>query len=533
MNLTGSNLAPPARPKFPWHPDQGDGTYCNPILHADYSDLDVIRVGADFYMTASSFNCTPGLPILHSRDLVNWTILGHALKNLPDPRYAQVQPGCGVWAPAIRFHDDRFWIFFPTPDEGIYVITAPDARGPWSKPNMLLAGKGLIDPCPLWDDDGRAYLVHAYANSRAGIRDKLHVRPMSPDAREILGDGQIVFDGAGTHPWLEGPKFLKRDGWYYLFAPAGSVNLGWQLVLRSRHVYGPYQCRVLMDQGSTPINGPHQGALIDTSDGEQWWFMHFQESQPYGRVVHLQPAGWREDGWPCMGVNHDVAGVGEPVLRHVKPRVSACNDRAVPQTSDDFRNPTLGAQWQWQANHSDDWYSLTARPGHLRLFAQPAAPLEMVGGVLGQKFPAPSFVVETSVELSPGTNAHAGLAVLGRDHALLSVQRIDDGTHRITQRFNNTVIATRDLGRHPGAIRLQLRVHDGGCCSFACAAGDAPFATFADRFQAREGVWVGARFGLFCIDETSARQHTGHSDFAFLRVTSLEEAAHRPRPQPQ
>src|SRR5947207_2261260 len=158
---------------YPWTPDQGDGTYRNPIIHADYSDPDVIRAGEDFYMTASSFNCTPGLPILHSKDLVNWTIINHAVKNLPHPRYAEVQPGCGVWAPAMRFHAGKFWIFFPTPDEGIYVTTATDPSGLWSEPHLLQAGKGLIDPCPLWDDDGQAYLVHAYAGSRAGIKHRL------------------------------------------------------------------------------------------------------------------------------------------------------------------------------------------------------------------------------------------------------------------------------------------------------------------------------------------------------------------------
>src|SRR6185503_13333597 len=162
--------------KGPWVPDRGDGTYKNPVLYADYSDPDVIRVGDEYYLTASSFNCTPGLPILVSRDLVNWSLVGHALENLPDPRYAQVQHGAGIWAPSLREHDGTFYLFAHTPDEGIYVLTAPHPRGPWSRPRMLLEGKGLIDPCPLWDDDGRAYLVHAYARSRAGIKDRLYVR---------------------------------------------------------------------------------------------------------------------------------------------------------------------------------------------------------------------------------------------------------------------------------------------------------------------------------------------------------------------
>ena len=176
-----------------WVADLGNGTYKNPVLHADYSDPDVVRVGDDFYLAASSFNCTPGLPILHSRDLVNWVIVNHAIKNLPHSRYAAVQAGCGVWAPAIRFHAGKFWIFFPMPDEGIYVTTATDPAGTWTEPHLLQAGKGLIDPCPLWDDDGQAYLVHAYAGSRAGIKHRLRVCPMAPDGSRLLGEGQIVF----------------------------------------------------------------------------------------------------------------------------------------------------------------------------------------------------------------------------------------------------------------------------------------------------------------------------------------------------
>ena len=222
--LTPADAAPVGA--HPWVPDQGDGTYCNPVLFADYSDPDATRHGDDYYLVASSFNCTPGLPILHSRDLVNWTLINHAVKNLPHPRYAEVQPGCGVWAPAIRHHAGKFWIFFPMPDEGIYVTTAAHPAGEWSEPHLVQAGKGLIDPCPLWDDDGQAWLVHAYAGSRAGIKHRLRVCPMAPDASRLLGEGKIVYHEPEKHPTLEGPKFLKRDGWYYILAPAGGVENG-------------------------------------------------------------------------------------------------------------------------------------------------------------------------------------------------------------------------------------------------------------------------------------------------------------------
>jgi beta-xylosidase len=386
---------------YPWIPDQGDGTFRNPILCADYSDPDVVRHGNDFFMTASSFTSTPGLPILHSKDLVNWSLINHAVKNLPHPRYAEVHPGCGVWAPAIRFQAGKFWIFFAMPDEGIYVTTADDPAGQWSEPHLVQEGKGLIDPCPLWDDDGRVYLVHAYANSRSGIKHILRVCPMAPDGLQLLGEGKIVFQDPDRHPTLEGPKFLKKDGWYYILSPAGGVETGWQVVLRSRNIYGPYEDKIVLEQGSTAINGPHQGALVDTPNGE-WWFLHFQDAGLYGRIVHLQPVRW-QDGWPLMGEDQDGNGVGEPVLQHAKPAGLNAGGRAAPQTSDEFNSPKLGWQWQWQANHQDDWYSLSSRAGWLRLHPQPVAHTDLtrVPNVLLQKFPARSFTFEMLLEFSP------------------------------------------------------------------------------------------------------------------------------------
>ena len=280
-------------PAYPWIPDAGDGTFRNPILHADYSDPDVIRDGDNYWMVASSFNCTPGMPILHSRDLVNWALINHAIPQLPHPRYAEVQPGCGVWAPSLRKHLDRFYIFFPMPDEGIYVTSSEDPAGKWSEPWLLQAAKGWIDPCPFWDEDGSAWLFHAYANSRAGIRDRIHGRPMSPDARTLLGEGREVIH-APHHPFIEGPKVHRFDEWYYILAPGGGVRDGWQVAFRSRNILGRYEEKIVLERGVTSINGPHQGALIDSPDGSEWFFIHFQDTGPFGRIVHLQPVEWRD-----------------------------------------------------------------------------------------------------------------------------------------------------------------------------------------------------------------------------------------------
>lgn len=230
---------------YPWTPDNGDGSYTNPVIHADYSDPDVIRHGDDFWMVSSSFNCTPGLPVLHSKDLVNWRLVNHAIRQVPHPSYTEVRSGCGVWAPAIRFHAGKFWIFFPMPDEGIYVTSATDPAGQWEEPWCLQEAKGWIDPCPFWDDDGQAYLAHAYANSRAGKKERIHLRPMTPDCRQLLGEGQELFH-TPHHLYLEGPKVHKIDGWYYILCPGGGVQTGWQVAFRSRNLWGPYEEKVVL-----------------------------------------------------------------------------------------------------------------------------------------------------------------------------------------------------------------------------------------------------------------------------------------------
>lgn len=230
-----------------WKADNGDGTYSNPVIHADYSDPDAIRVGNDFYMIASSFTHVPGLPILHSKDLVNWELAGHVLTvQPPAEHYNRVQHGAGVWAPSIRYHNNTFYIYYPDPDFGIYLVTAKNINGPWTAPRLVEAGKGLIDPCPLWDDNGKVYLAHAYAGSRAGFKSILVIKEMNREGTKTISPPVLVFDGHEADPTVEGPKLYKRNGYYYLFAPAGGVSTGWQLVLRSRHIYGPYEKKVVM-----------------------------------------------------------------------------------------------------------------------------------------------------------------------------------------------------------------------------------------------------------------------------------------------
>lgn len=510
---------------YPYVPDLRDGRYRNPVLLADYSDPDLIRCGTDYYLVSSSFNATPGLPILHSKDLISWRIVGHALERLPGPHFARPVHGQGVWAPSIREHAGTFYIAFPIywrPDddcecdeEGIWVVSAPSPRGPWSAPHQLLAGRGLIDPCLFWDDDGSAYLFHAYAELRAGISDRIDMVPISADARHAFGRSRLVFSDPERYPIIEGPKLYKQNGWYYLLAPAGGVVNGFQVALRSRRVEGPYEARVVLEQGDSAINGPHQGGMVDTPDGSQWWFLHFQDRGPYGRVVHLNPVTWQDD-WPLLGVERN--GRREPVLEHAKPALPA-QPLEIPATSDDFSQPELGLQWQWQANADPRWYELRASPRALRLFAQavPGAELAQAGNLLLQKVPARAFRVQTLLRLSEGHGRQrAGLVLWGEPVTALLVENDDSGLC-VRLLSANTELASARVAQ--GAVRLSLAFADGARCSFGYGRVGEPLTEFAAVVQmaARYGSWTGVKLGVvsLALDGPGAGAHADFECFEF------------------
>ncbi|HEX2299463.1 MAG TPA: glycoside hydrolase 43 family protein [Pseudonocardiaceae bacterium] len=521
------------REPLPWVADLGDGRYQNPVLCADWSDPDAVRVGKYFYLTASSFNRIPGLPVLRSTDLVNWTIIGHALTELaPRDHFAVPRHGEGVWAPSLRYHDGRFWIVYGDPDFGIFVSTATDPRGPWTTPHPLKPGLGFIDPCPLWDDDGQAYLVHAWAKSRAGINNLLTLHRMSPDGRTLLDEGATVVNGDAIPGYrtLEGPKLYKRDGWYWIFAPAGGVKQGWQSAFRSRTIWGPYEDRIVLAQGNTPVNGPHQGAWVATPGGEDW-FLHFQDREAYGRVVHLQPMRWRDDGWPVMGVD-DGTGLGSPVLVHTKPRVDGPVRVTAPAISDEFSGRKLGRQWVWQANADRDWWSL--RQHRLMLSCRPSPvthDLRLLPNVLGQRLPAESFVATTSMTLSTTTrDARAGLVVLGQTYAWVGLHHDGDRLLLVCRTAavgaaETDAAAPVPLARERGPVRLRVTVRPGATCQFAADVDGQGYTTVGTPFPATPGRWVGATVGLFATAPEPAGR-TGTAEFDWFRVAPGTPAGH-------
>jgi len=511
-----------------WVADQGNGTYKNPVLNADYSDPDAIRVGDDFYMIASSFDAVPGLPILHSRDLVNWEIIGHALKRQPPfEHFEKTQHGNGVWAPSIRYRNGEFYIYYPDPDFGIYLTKAKTVTGEWSAPTLVAAGKGLIDPCPFWDEDGKAYLAYAYAGSRAGIKSVLAVMPLNADGSKATTTGRIVYDGHELDPTIEGPKVYKRNGYYYLFAPAGGVSTGWQLILRSKNIYGPYERKVAMDQGKSTVNGPHQGAWVNTQTGEDW-FLHFQDKDAYGRVVHLQPMKWINN-WPVIGIDPDGDGIGQPVMTYKKPNVGKTYPVETPVESDEFGSSFLGLQWQWQANPQPTWLFTDVHKGVLKLYTskipEEAKNLWDVPQLLMQKFPADEFTVTTKVNFKPNPkleNEKTGLVIMGRSYAQISIESKKGGLY-----LNYGVCENADKGKaetekevvklKSSVVEFRVKVSNGAKCRFSYSENGIDFINLGEEFQATAGQWIGAKVGFFATRPTQTND-SGIAEYDWFRI---------------
>jgi len=521
-----------------WSPDNGDGTYTNPVINADYSDPDVCvgASGEDYYLTASSFQCVPGLPILHSKDLVNWEIVNYALKELytGDKRlvehFSKPQHGNGVWAPSIRFHDGWYYIYWGDPDYGVYMVKTQDPEGEWTAPLCVIEGQGYIDTTPLWDDDGRCYLVNGWANSRAKFASVLTVREMSADGTRPIGLPVIVFDGNGTeNRTCEGPKFYKRDGWYWIMCPAGGVPTGFQLAMRSKSPYGPYEAKKVLQQGKTNINGPHQGGWVHTKYGEDW-FLHFQDKEAYGRVVHLNPVDW-STGWPIMGKK------GEPVTTYTKPKAMS-TVIVNPVESDEFNSPVMGKQWEWHANY-DEKFGVPTAFGTMRIYTYKLSDdwknFWEVPNLLLQKTPADEFTVTTKLRFTSKADGQmGGLIMMGLNYSALVVKRVGDEFRLLLLTCEQAdkgkpqqeqLIATLKptavdkVDYKPGIhedIYLRLKVKDSKV-RYAWSQNGKMFQECDGEYTMKEGKWIGAKFGYVAVD-TNSKTDRGWIEADWIRV---------------
>lgn len=494
--------------------------YVNPIIHADYSDPDVVASpdGKTFYMTASSFQSAPGLPILKSHDLVNWAVVNYALPDVPPVDYYQAAPrhGKGVWAPCIREHDGRYYIYWGDPDFGVYMVSTDNPEGAWSEPTLVIPGKGLIDPSPLWDKDGKVYLANGWAASRCGFNSVITLWELTADGKKAVGTPRIIYDGNdGVNHTVEGPKFYRKGDWYYMFAPAGGVVTGWQLVMRSRNIEGPYEAKIVMAQGKSDINGPHQGAWVTDSEGKDW-FLHFQDKDLYGRVIHLNPMVWRED-WPVIGNDTDGDGCGDPVRKWTKPVGSVIQGALPLQHSKD-----ASALFQWHADYKPE-YGFPLPEGMMRVYGHRTESVDInlwdVPNLWLQKFPAEEFTVTSRVRVSAKSlseGATSGIVVMGRDYARLGLLKKGDAfalQYAVNQDADNggkeTVKDITELkptrvyaaGLMPNLecdVWLRVTVKRDGKCVLSYSTDGRKFKD-AGRFTARVGKWIGAKLGYYSV----------------------------------
>lgn len=531
-----------------WSPDLGNGQYKNPVIDADYSDPDVVRVGDDYYMTASSFCDIPGLPILHSKDLVNWTLIGHAIAEMPE--YAQAAPdpshGNHVWAPAIRYHNGEFYIYYGDPDLGIFMTKTKNPAGPWEPLVHIHKAKGIIDTCPFWDEDGKAYIAHGYAGSRAGVKSILGMIEMTPDGKSTIGQDRVIYDGHIENETIEGAKMYKVGDWYYIFSPAGGVATGWQEVLRSKNPWGPYETRNVMDQGKTTVNGPHQGGWVDTPDGKEHWFLHFQDKGPYGRVVHLQPMTWGNDGWPVIGVDPDGDGRGEPVMKYRKPNVGKNYPAANPAESDEFDSLELGKQWQWKGNPNALWYFCDANASKLRLYSQKTTDTGRLydsSNLLLQKFPAENFTATAKVQFIPrkrngkiDAGERAGLTIMGYNYGAIAIEGRADGlylteTECMKANKGGKEVENASIKIDEGKeLYLRVQVKRVGVktptqkadykteATFSYSFDGKKFTDFGKKLDVSTGHWIGSKVGLFCVRNWESND-SGWLDIDWFRIT--------------
>ena len=443
--------------------------FANPIVDMDMSDPDCWSAdGTNFLLTVSSFTDVPGLPLYASTDLVNWRLAGHALAKRPK-ECTWTRRGQGVWAPAIRFHSGQWHVFWGDPDAGIFQVTAKTPEGPWSEPTLVQAGKGLIDPCPLWDEDGELHLANAFAASRSGFNSVIAI------------DGKIVYDGLpdGNHT-IEGPKLYRHGGSYWIFAPAGGVVTGWQLALRSKNLYGPYEARIVLAQGKSAMNGPHQGAWVRKADGTDW-FLHFQDKGYLGRVLCLQPMSWVE-GWPVMGDN------GEPFLVYG----TASNTTPTTQLLD------------WVSD--GPVYDFC---GKTRLYS---------GGTYVTKFPAPDFTAKATVCVTAKTEGAVDGLFLAGDREVRFGFRLNAKKDRFDVLVKDDESVTQlgriaatqiDAGAHPawttGPVELEARVKPAASNPRQCEVVFACGEIVSKPVTLSNSIWQGVKIGLAAENRQSFR----------------------------
>ena len=489
--------------------DMGDGTYRNPILPSDYSDLDCIRVGDDYYAISSTMQFSPGMIILHSKDLVNWTLIGHAVADVtqigPDMNWDRMNRyGRGVWAGAIHYAHGRFWVVFGAPDEGFFITSAEDPAGPWEPLHPLMLEGGWDDCCIFWDDDGQAYFIGTHFADGY----KTYIWKMTPDGRFLIEDSRTLINQRAGR---EANKLYKINGWYYHFFSEVSQGARVVMMQRSRSIMGPYTQRRQLTDRNREWNEPNQGGIVDTPSGEWYFITHHGTGDWEGRCMSLLPVTWI-DGWPILGATEGgepgtmVFGGTKPIQGH--PVVT-------PQSSDDFSTSVLGPQWEWNHHPRADKWSLTERPGYLRLRAfKPLRPDDLMtaGNTLTQRsFRTRKNVVIAKFDLSGMADGQkAGLCHFAKDHSALSVAQ-EGSVRRIEFRENGNL--TKGPVVEQNLLWIQSSWGLDGKSQYAYSLDGNKFVPFGSVYQLSWGHYRGDRIGLYSFN---IKEDAGYVDIDFL-----------------
>lgn len=494
-----------------WNADNCDGSFTNPILWGDWPDPDVIRVDDDFYMVTTSMHYVPGSPILKSKDLVNWDMIGYAIENYEeDPRY-NFDGGemylRGSWANTIRYNNGKFYVGFCTPrwgdEQGHFSLCeAENPSGPWER---TIFPDYLYDPGLFFDDDGKAYVVHG--------QGKIMISELSDDLHAIINDPVIIWNerfdnkrNLGGYYGMEGSHMYKINGTYYITCPAGGTE-GWQVCLRSQNIYGPYEYKIIMDDDSSyPGNGLHQGGMVQLNNGD-WWFIIMQDRGPIGRVAHLQPVNW-EDGWPMLGDN------GKDLITYSKPKVKGDTILVSPATSDDFENSKLSLQWQWNHNPDNKMWSLSECPGYMRLHASVATDLKNARNTLTQRIQGPSSEGTVCFNHSGMKNGNiAGFGIFQFPYAYVAVKKENKGK-KIIMCNNGEIIESLDLTSEDNKLWVRTRITDKDfTAKFYYSTDGIQFHQIGNTLNMGLGLdWTANRFALFNFTQDS-EGIDGYADF--------------------
>jgi beta-xylosidase len=514
------------------HSDNGDGTYTNPVIAADFPDPDVILVDDTYYMVTTTMFIFPGVTVLKSKDLVNWEYCSNAVPRF-DFSSCYNLDGCaryghGQWATSLKYHNGKYYLLFITLDEGGFLCSGTKPEGPWQTKKLP---KGFYDPGLFFDDDGKIYVAHGYSEIHMTELDQ-NFAPITEDSLIIKGD---------IRRGLEGTHVYKINGFYYLYCTYGGLD-GIQVAFRSKNIYGPYEEKVVMSEKTHGPNfGIHQGALIETQTGE-WWTMLFVDSGPFGRFPSLQPVTW-VDGWPMVGVD------GDAVVTHKKPNVGRSYPVEVLPTSDEFDpaslpdgkaggtgSKTLGMQWGWNHNPDPAKWTLTERPGYLRLWtvkvvdSLPKARNTLTQRMFAYYSDTLASIATTKMDFGNMKEGDvAGLAVFQDPYAYVGMKKVSGKNYIVMINDGRTVDSSAVEG---STIYLRANaIYGSGAAHYfdGKAAPGTGSASFSYSLDNRSFVKIGnelhMRFSLkiftgnkFCLFNYATKALGGYVDFDWFRT---------------